>query len=79
MVWTKNDTQIHAHSTRGPSPLIPRTQNTALLELTKDEALAFIQEISKAFGAEGVPSKAIEENIYIVIENPVRFWPKDAE
>lgn len=78
MVWTKEDTTIRAHSA-DTTGLTRRDNNVVKVKLTKDEALALIQEISAAFATEGVPSMALFDGIVLVIENPNEFYPKEVE
>jgi len=58
--------------------LIDRTKDTAVLVLDRDEALGLIQEISHAFGVDGVPGQATYDEIHLVIEDPT-VYVKDME
>jgi hypothetical protein len=79
MLWTKRDTQVHTHAALGSLPIIRRDANTVIVTLTVEEALAFVHEITQAFGVEGVPASANVEEIHLVIENPNCFFPKEID
>lgn len=74
MLWTKYETKIHAHARSGIQ-VIRRDANTVIVTLTVGEALGLVQEISQAFGIEGVPANAVNDEIHLVIEDPDGFFP----
>lgn len=79
MIWLRGDTTLHARPVADGAPIISRANDTVVLHLNRDEALGVAGEILRAFGVEGVPSKASFETVTVVIENPKGFYPRDME
>lgn len=78
MIWTENDTTVHAHPVAAGSPLIDRRKNTAIFSISKDQALGLVAEIAQAFGVDGVPSGASFDRINVVVEGAM-FFPREME
>ena len=78
MIFTREGGELNVYDGT-VRPMTDRTQNTAIAKLNKDEALALIQKLTAAFAVESVPATAAFEKVYLVLEDPTHFYPKDME
>lgn len=77
MIFTREGGELGVFPGTTAPPMVDRTKNTAMAKLNKDEAMALICQLSKAFGIESVPATATYEKVYIVLDSPTFFYPKD--